>query len=709
MKKIVAGLVIAASIIGMQATAHAQGRPFRVERVSTTSPIGPSWEGPCETREITHEWEWESSIAVDPTDPRRMAVAWLQDDALGVTVAATNNGGHHWDRTIVPGLTACTEGTWPRVFHPRLYFSPDGVLYLMTHPSQGDGGPANGILFNRSFDGGRTWSPPDTMETLPGFNDSDTGVVEPDTGAFGFIWSDLEATGDLIYLERTTDRGETWDRHIVRRALPGTVSFNDIVALPSGRLVLFSHDASVGEFFGADTGSTILVTYSDDKGATWSLPQTLAGDSIREWPVVTATLDGDVHLTYRTRTGDEETVWMMSSDDGAETWSEPIGIVTLAGGSNPLPQPALVAAADGSLGLLIYDYAHDIAGDDPVTVGAALLTSTDGGNTWIRNEIGAPFDYRTIPDWDSDAGNALGFFNGIASTGCGFAASTVLGGQTDMTGPTDVYLAAVEPRPCRSQMAAVRAHECVGAAPFASTPCPGVRPGAVVNMGEPPLETLSGGCTLGFVFDGSDGDRYITTAGHCAGIGFEEERAWAPGEGIPAFDNQWTRFGELIYAVQDIAFEEFAPEMDMALIRVDAGITVDPQMCHFGGPTGMSTGLSHGSPKLLHYFGVTPAGGYLGYQSTDVWGLSARSGLAQDLRDHHRVYFTGHAFNGDSGAPILGHDGRAVGILNAPGDARPDGYAGTVSGTRLAHQIAAAEAALGIELELVTAPLISDS
>ena len=705
MKTIVAGVVMAASVIGLQATAQAQGKPFWVERVSTTSPIGPIWEGPCETREVTHEWEWESSIAVDPTDPRRMAVAWLQDDALGVTVASTHNGGHHWDRTIVPGLTACTGGTWPRVFHPRLNFSPDGVLYLMTHPSQGDGGPVNGILFNRSFDGGQTWSAPETIETLPGFNDFDTGVVESDTGAFGFIWSDLEATGDLIYLERTTDRGETWDRHVVRRAAPGTVSFNDIVALPNGRLILFSQDASVGEFFGADTGSTILVTYSDDKGATWSLPQTLAGDSMREWPVVTATPDGAVHLTYRTRAGDDETVWMMSSDDGAETWSEPSAAFTLTGGPIPLPQPMIAAHGD-SLGMLVYDYSHDAAGDESITVGAALMTSVDDGATWARTEIGDPFDYRAVPDYAS--GNALGFFNGIAATGCGFAASAVLGGQTDMTGPTDVYLAAVEPRPCKSEETAVRAHECVGAAPFASTPCPGVRPGAVVNMGEPPLETLSGGCTLGFVFDGSDGNRYITTAGHCAGIG-SEERTWVPGEGIPAFDNQWNRFGELIYAVQDIAFEEFAPEMDMALIRIDDGIAVDPQMCHFGGPTGLNSGLSKGAPTLLHYFGNTVAGGYLGYQSADLWGLSARTGLAQDLRDDHRVYLTGHASKGDSGAPILGNDGRAVGILNAPGEARADGYAGAVSGTRLAHQIAAAESALGIELELVTAPLISES
>src|SRR5262245_45885553 len=46
------------------------------------------------------------------------------------------------------------------------------------------------------------------------------------------------------------------------------------------------------------------------------------------------------------------------------------------------------------------------------------------------------------------------------------------------------------------------------AAPVGTGTCPGVRPGGIVvsDVGQ---------CTLNFLFQGSDGARYIGTAGHC--------------------------------------------------------------------------------------------------------------------------------------------------------------------------------------------------
>src|SRR5256885_17113520 len=46
------------------------------------------------------------------------------------------------------------------------------------------------------------------------------------------------------------------------------------------------------------------------------------------------------------------------------------------------------------------------------------------------------------------------------------------------------------------------------AAPVGTGTCPGVRPGAIVR-------SHVGQCTLNFLFVGSDGSRYIGTAGHC--------------------------------------------------------------------------------------------------------------------------------------------------------------------------------------------------
>ena len=50
----------------------------------------------------------------------------------------------------------------------------------------------------------------------------------------------------------------------------------------------------------------------------------------------------------------------------------------------------------------------------------------------------------------------------------------------------------------------------VPAAPVGTGPCPGVRPGAIVRA-----DIYYDHCTLNFLFLGSDGSRYIGTAGHC--------------------------------------------------------------------------------------------------------------------------------------------------------------------------------------------------
>ena len=86
---------------------------------------------------------------------------------------------------------------------------------------------------------------------------------------------------------------------------------------------------------------------------------------------------------------------------------------------------------------------------------------------------------------------------------------------------------------------------------------------------------------------GSDGSRYIGTAGHCilgeSPIGGDVgEESWAPGTGPVARDGDGNRIGEFAYAIlQD--------PKDFALIRLDPGVAANPQMCHFGGPTGTNT------------------------------------------------------------------------------------------------------------------------
>lgn len=229
------------------------------------------------------------------------------------------------------------------------------------------------------------------------------------------------------------------------------------------------------------------------------------------------------------------------------------------------------------------------------------------------------------------------------------------------------------------------------AAPVGTGACPGVRPGGIVVSD-------TGQCTLNFLFQGSDGDRYIGTAGHCilgeSPIGGDVgERTWSAGSGPEARDGDGDRIGEFAYAILE-------DPKDFALIRLDAGVQSNPQMCHFGGPTGINTdtpGLT--SPTVLQIFGNGVAVGSV---------LPARSMVALGMPDADHVYAQGVVVPGDSGSGVISDDGRAIGVavttgLHSSSIGTSGIDAGEVGITRLAPQVARAQSALGLSLSLLTA------
>ena len=229
-----------------------------------------------------------------------------------------------------------------------------------------------------------------------------------------------------------------------------------------------------------------------------------------------------------------------------------------------------------------------------------------------------------------------------------------------------------------------------GSMPVGVGSCPGIRPG-----GE--IQSETGLCTLNFLFETPNKERYIGTAGHCilstdSPVSGENvgEKTWRKGEGPAAKDSSGRRFGEFAYAVlQD--------PKDFALIRVDPDVEASPEMCNYGGPTGINEDISDG-PKVLQYFGNG-----VGIGSA----LPARSAVALGFPNADHVYAAGVALPGDSGSGVITDDGRAVGVLVTTGihgvgiDENGVDF-GTVGITRIVPQINRAQEALGIKLTMVT-------
>ncbi|HKN90445.1 MAG TPA: hypothetical protein VJ622_09190 [Acidimicrobiia bacterium] len=229
-----------------------------------------------------------------------------------------------------------------------------------------------------------------------------------------------------------------------------------------------------------------------------------------------------------------------------------------------------------------------------------------------------------------------------------------------------------------------------GTMPVGIGSCPGVRPGAEV-------QTQVGLCTLNFLFEAPDHERYIGTAGHCIlgeggpmgdNVG---EKTWPKGQGPVAKDSAGHRIGEFAYAIlQD--------PKDFSLIRLDHGVEASPEMCQFGGPTGINDDVGDGT-KVLEYWGNG-----IGIGST----LPARSAVADGFPNADHVYAAGLALPGDSGSAVITDDGRAVGVLVTVGvhgfgiDQNGVDF-GTIGITRIAPQLARASEVLGTKLSLVTA------
>lgn len=227
----------------------------------------------------------------------------------------------------------------------------------------------------------------------------------------------------------------------------------------------------------------------------------------------------------------------------------------------------------------------------------------------------------------------------------------------------------------------------VSAPPVGTGTCPGVRPGAIVK-------TPVGQCTFNFLFNGSDGARYMGTAGHCIltdgnptyhDIG---EQTWASGTGPVAQDADGRAIGRFVYAI-------LKNPKDFALIRLNNSVAASPAMCHFGGPTSVSA--QSAGEAVLHYFGNG-----IGMEPT----VPARTAYARDLQTDW-VYAAGLVTPGDSGGAVIDDAGRAVGLAVTLGPGvRGLFNSGTIGITRITPQVARAQQVLGLGFTLQTAALI---
>lgn len=203
----------------------------------------------------------------------------------------------------------------------------------------------------------------------------------------------------------------------------------------------------------------------------------------------------------------------------------------------------------------------------------------------------------------------------------------------------------------------------------ASFTCTGLHPGALLSV--PYLGGGVRGCTAGYAFADSSGQRYLTVPGSChldhrcledvvveelppplpellpdlPTCLFPEETELEPyhRRGGPVVrDGDGRRIGTLVYAVTQDG-------IDIALVRVDAGVPLSPAVPLYGGPR--RTGAASGVAEEAYAYSATHRPGT----------VNARTGVLYSLSGIPRHHADG-LLAVPPGTPVMKPDGTAVGI-----------------------------------------------
>nr|AJD20021.1 hypothetical protein [uncultured bacterium] len=472
--------VLAAALAAstLAAPAAAGGRtgdaPLRLSG-ATPFPDCPPEAWPYGT--VTPNTETEPWVAVNPTDPRHIVVAWQQDrwttgSSRGMVVALTRDNGKTWKKVVPPGFTACLGGTFTRATDPWLSFGPRGELYLSATVGSAT---TNGVMVAKSVDGGETWATPVTLiadNLYQMFSDKQASTVDtrdPRYVYMVFNRRNLSTDEHELLFTRSTDAGATWEQpRAIHRPSPlgnGTVG-NQIVVLPDGTLVnvFFESDHPIGAGpVSPQLPERIRVMRSADRGSTWSAPVTIAESELNK-PVLPD--DGSMvpmpgivpDVAVDNRTGAVYVVWgeaglstsrssvaLSASYDGGRRWTPPKRVDrspnSPAGGVGQAFLPQVDVADDGTVAVSYYDFRADTpAAGTPTT---AWLITCRGSQcpaspgAWRERKLAGPFDLQRATQ--SFGGPFLGTYTGLAHTRTEFLAALVQTNDSAVD-PQDVFL-----------------------------------------------------------------------------------------------------------------------------------------------------------------------------------------------------------------------------------------------------------------------------
>jgi hypothetical protein len=432
-------LAVVASVPALAASVRVQTR-----RMSLPSPFS----GLCTQVNpgFSPGFAQESSVAVDPRDPRHILVSWIQDGRAADLVMASRDGGRSFSRVLVPGLSTCTGGAYVAASDPGVEFSADGrmayfsAIVVRNPASEETADPS--MFVSRSFDAGFSWSVPSVVQPSTGqFWDLPRLTPDPRRPNRAYYVFDLRQPPGFFsgysLLSTTTNGGRSWstpqklyDPH-TSNSWPG---ISKILVNRDGSLLdVFALIATDPTDLSAPNHTQELAIRSVDGGRTWGRPITIGTSSGRgvtdpatgnilntfdTFPSQTVAPNGDVYVSWLQPgpTNASSRIAIARSTDSGRHWQTRYLDVR---GQAALP--TIGVAGDGTVGIVYYVIAPASRnGSWPARV--ALATSRDRGRHWSRRAVAGPFNLLTAGS-QARACCFLGDYEGMARLPHGLVAA----------------------------------------------------------------------------------------------------------------------------------------------------------------------------------------------------------------------------------------------------------------------------------------------
>ncbi|MEM4729299.1 MAG: sialidase family protein [Thermoplasmata archaeon] len=255
-----------------------------------------------------------------------------------IFVARSSNGGDSFDQVSI----VHTSMSNTLQFNDKEWLAVDlnnGNVYVTWTIFVGN--VIGTIVFSRSTDQGRTWTPPKKLaDVTADLNAQGSFVAVDRNSTIHVVWRDF--SDDTIHYTRSRDYGDTWEpvRAIAQMDPPPSPLPNSTYRVPT--MPVMAIDNSDGPY-----GGSIYLAWNDDR----------LGDS-------------DVFLTY--------------SRDLGDTWSESYVRVNNDEEGNGADQffPAIAISEQGWVHLMFYDRRYD---PNHTLLGVTYAVSVDGGQNFTIN------------------------------------------------------------------------------------------------------------------------------------------------------------------------------------------------------------------------------------------------------------------------------------------------------------------------------------